>query len=52
MKPMKLTMRGINSYRTEQTIDFEQLTSSGLFGIFGPWLFMQSSPVPPKILSI
>ena len=35
MKPMKLTMRGINSYRTEQTIDFEQLTSSGLFGIFG-----------------
>lgn len=36
MKPMKLTMRGINSYRTEQTIDFEQLTSSGLFGIFGP----------------
>lgn len=36
MKPLKLTMRGINSYRTEQTIDFSQLTSYGLFGIFGP----------------
>lgn len=36
MKPIKLTMRGINSYRTEQSIDFEQLTASGLFGIFGP----------------
>lgn len=36
MKPLKLTLRGINSYRTEQVIDFEQLTSSGLFGIFGP----------------
>lgn len=36
MKPLKLTFRGINSYRTEQTIDFEALTSAGLFGIFGP----------------
>lgn len=36
MKPLKLTLRGINSYRTEQVIDFEKLTSAGLFGIFGP----------------
>ena len=36
MKPLKLTLRGINSYRTEQIIDFEKLTASGLFGIFGP----------------
>ena len=36
MRPLKLTLRGINSYRKEQTIDFEALTSAGLFGIFGP----------------
>ena len=36
MRPLKLTLRGINSYRKEQTIDFETLTSAGLFGIFGP----------------
>lgn len=36
MKPLKLIMRGINSYRSEQNIDFEELTSFGLFGIFGP----------------
>lgn len=36
MRPLSLTMRGINSYRTEQTIDFAELTSYGLFGIFGP----------------
>lgn len=36
MRPLKLTLRGINSYRKEQTIDFAALTSAGLFGIFGP----------------
>lgn len=36
MRPLSLTMQGINSYRTEQTIDFSELTSYGLFGIFGP----------------
>ncbi|MCD8019388.1 MAG: SMC family ATPase, partial [Clostridiales bacterium] len=36
MRPRKLTLRGINSYRKEQVIDFSALTSSGLFGIFGP----------------
>lgn len=36
MKPLQLTLKGINSYRKEQTIDFEALTSAGLFGIFGP----------------
>lgn len=36
MKPLRLTLRGINSYRKEQTIDFATLTSAGLFGIFGP----------------
>ena len=36
MKPLTLTLRGINSYRKEQVIDFNRLTSAGLFGIFGP----------------
>lgn len=36
MRPLELKLKGINSYREEQTIDFETLTSQGLFGIFGP----------------
>ena len=36
MRPVKLTFQGINSYRSRQQIDFESLTSRGLFGIFGP----------------
>lgn len=36
MKPVKLKFSGINSYRTPQLIDFEQLGRDGLFGIFGP----------------
>ena len=36
MRPLQLKLKGINSYREEQTIDFETLTSQGLFGIFGP----------------
>jgi exonuclease SbcC len=36
MKPMKLQFAGLNSYRTEQKIDFETLGAEGLFGIFGP----------------
>lgn len=36
MKPIRLKIRGINSYLEEQTIDFEELISRGLFGIFGP----------------
>ena len=36
MRPLQLKLTGINSYREEQIIDFETLTSQGLFGIFGP----------------
>lgn len=36
MRPLQLKLKGINSYRKEQVIDFETLTSQGLFGIFGP----------------
>lgn len=36
MRPIKLTIKGLNSFIEEQTIDFDQLTQQGLFGIFGP----------------
>lgn len=35
MIPIKLTLEGIYSYQTRQTIDFSELTNAGLFGIFG-----------------
>lgn len=35
MKPSKLTICGINSYVTPQTIDFKKLSEGNLFGIFG-----------------
>ena len=36
MKPIKLKIKGLNSFIEEQAIDFEKLTDRGLFGIFGP----------------
>ncbi|URZ04000.1 AAA family ATPase [Clostridium felsineum] len=36
MKPIKVRIRGLNSFEDEQEIDFEKLTRRGLFGIFGP----------------
>lgn len=36
MRPIKLKVKGLNSFIEEQTIDFEKLTDRGLFGIFGP----------------
>jgi len=36
MKPMKLTLSGLQSYREAQEIDFEILCEAGVFGIFGP----------------
>jgi len=35
MIPLKLSIRGLYSYKEEQTIDFEKLTAAGMFGIFG-----------------
>lgn len=35
MKPIKLTLCGINSFSETAVIDFEKLTKSGIFGIFG-----------------
>ncbi|NLW49037.1 MAG: SMC family ATPase [Firmicutes bacterium] len=36
MKPIRLIFSGLNSYRTQQVVDFETLGADGLFGIFGP----------------
>lgn len=36
MKPTRLTIRGLNSFSEEQTIDFNALGEQGIFGIFGP----------------
>jgi len=35
MLPLLLSIEGVYSYQGKQTIDFEQLTNAGLFGIFG-----------------
>lgn len=36
MRPIWMKLKGINSFQEAQEIDFEVLTSQGLFGIFGP----------------
>ena len=35
MKPINLKIKGINSYVSEQRVDFEKLAESNIFGIFG-----------------
>lgn len=35
MKPISLKLKGIKNYQTEQFVDFESLTSEGVFGICG-----------------
>lgn len=35
MIPIHLTIDGLYSYQTRQSIDFSQLTDAGLFGVFG-----------------
>ena len=36
MKPLLLSLEGLQSYRERQEIDFHQMEGCGLFGIFGP----------------
>ncbi|AGA58491.1 MAG: hypothetical protein C6W55_13920 [Thermobacillus sp.] len=36
MKPIRLTLAGLQSYREKQEVDFERLCEGGVFGIFGP----------------
>ena len=35
MKPLRLEFKGINSFSEHTIIDFEALTKTGIFGIFG-----------------
>lgn len=35
MRPINITIKGINSYATEQKINFDKVSSLNLFGIFG-----------------
>ena len=34
MKPIKLSIEGLNSFESKQVLDFSELTA-GVFGIFG-----------------
>lgn len=36
MRPLRLTVSGLNSFKEEQVIDFAKLSDLGIFGIFGP----------------
>lgn len=36
VKPIKLQVKGLNSFIDKQVVDFQKLTERGLFGIFGP----------------
>jgi len=36
VKPIRLELAGLQSYREKQTVDFEALCGGGVFGIFGP----------------
>jgi exonuclease SbcC len=47
MLPLKLSITGLYSYQKKQTIDFEELTNAGLFGIFGAGWFWKSSVLKP-----
>ncbi|WP_077995665.1 AAA family ATPase [Paenibacillus larvae] len=36
MRPITLTLSGLQSYREKQEVDFTRLCDAGVFGIFGP----------------
>jgi exonuclease SbcC len=52
MKPVRLTLSGLNSFVEPQTIDFEALSSRGLFGIFGPTGSGKSTIIDGMIISL
>ncbi|MGE5391851.1 MAG: SbcC/MukB-like Walker B domain-containing protein [Deltaproteobacteria bacterium] len=52
MKPLELRVRGLNSFRAEQTIDFKRLGEYSLFGIFGPTGSGKSSILDAIILAL
>ncbi|MBE5757835.1 MAG: SMC family ATPase [Clostridiales bacterium] len=52
MKPIKLKIKGINSYVNEQVIDFKKLSENGVFGIFGETGSGKTTILDSIILSI
>lgn len=52
MRPIKLKIKGLNSFVEEQTIDFEKLTKQGFFGIFGPTGSGKSTILDGMILAL
>lgn len=52
MIPVKLELQGLYSYKQKQTINFEQLTAAGLFGIFGAVGSGKSSILEAIMLSL
>src|SRR3712207_3202614 len=52
MKPIRLEIEGVNSYAKAQVIDFNELTSRGLFGIFGNTGSGKSTILDAIILSL
>lgn len=52
MRPVRLTIGGLNSFESTQTIDFEALSSKGLFGIFGPTGSGKSTIIDGIVMSL
>lgn len=52
MRPIRLKIKGLNSFVEEQTIDFETLTKQGFFGIFGPTGSGKSTILDGMILAL
>ena len=52
MKPIMLKIKGINSFEDEQVINFDDLLSYGLFGIFGPTGSGKSSIIDAITISL
>lgn len=52
MKPVRLKIKGLNSFVEEQVIDFEVLTKQGFFGIFGPTGSGKSTILDGMILAL
>lgn len=52
MRPIKLEIEGLESFKEKQTIDFEKLSEYGIFGIFGETGSGKSSILDAIILSL
>ncbi len=52
MKPIKLKLKGINSFVNEVIVDFERLTETGIFGIVGDTGSGKSTIIDAMILAL